>query len=336
MEPASPFVQARLLRLWHDFNVTVPCDLLFEDQIGARPWLDDYSTWSQSKVAFVSNWIKHTQLAANSGLHVMTEQGFDLLAGSETGFSGSILRSPQPDQFWGPNTYYSIPFAPAMGRASTLFYQHDLATDTFAHDLEVVTFDLAHGYQLTANLGTALHNKTVAAWLRVVSGLQYLVLSEVLDDPLIGFDVLEQAGGLPKLVNSSFQDHFVVSNRGLSVASIAGLSIAPHGFYLSAQAGNIVAASLADGSGNCFVWITRQNSTSVDMWLLSGPVPTVRSVVVPPAWGTANVTLSAYNIDNELLDAVPFSRSGMQVTYTWNRNIKGQLADYFSLALSTA
>jgi hypothetical protein len=91
-EPNLPRVQERIALLLHNLTATVGMDAIFEDQIGARPWLADYSPQSQlNSPSYLSGWVAHVTRSQAQGTILMTEQGFDTLANTEAAFCGSVL-----------------------------------------------------------------------------------------------------------------------------------------------------------------------------------------------------------------------------------------------------
>ena len=203
VSPWAPFIQDRLNRLNHEMTVNVPSDLLFEDQIGARPWLYDYNRFAPDHLAYMDGWMAHTR--AYSPTLLMTEMGYDRLAATEIGFHGSILLPEMTENLpeWQP-----VPWAPLMLRDKVLFYQHDLAPQTFTHNKTVLGWNLAMGYMLSYDLvpdGTGGGLKS--DWLNVVGALQQRVLSRYADALVTGFSYIRAGGeGSPIATQTGFGD----------------------------------------------------------------------------------------------------------------------------------
>ena len=190
VSPWAPFVQNRLTQLSHEMTVDLPSDFVFEDQIGARAWRYDYNRFAPDHLAYMDGWLAHTRTYSPTLL--MTEMGYDRLAATEVGFHGSVLLPEMTENLpdWRP-----VPWAPLMLRDKVLFYQHDLAPQTFTHNKTVLGWNLAMGYMLSYDLFASEYGGGITGdWLDVVGAFQRLVLSRYADAPVTGFTTI-QAGG---------------------------------------------------------------------------------------------------------------------------------------------
>jgi hypothetical protein len=66
VSPHAPFVRQRLGQLVEQMTVDVPGDVLFEDQIGARPWPFDHNPSSPHPMAYIEGWLEHTRTYSRS------------------------------------------------------------------------------------------------------------------------------------------------------------------------------------------------------------------------------------------------------------------------------
>jgi hypothetical protein len=190
VSPQAPFVKDRLDHLNHEMTADVPSDLLFEDQIGARAWLYDYNRFAPDHLAYMDGWLAHTE--AYSRTRLMTEMGYDRLAATEVGFHGSVLLPEMTESLprWRP-----VPWATLMLRDKVLFYQHDLAPQTFTHNKAVLGWNLALGYMLSYDLvRDETGGGTADDWLTVIGAFQQRVLARYADALVIGFSYI-RAGG---------------------------------------------------------------------------------------------------------------------------------------------
>lgn len=200
VSPWSPFVQDRLALLNHEVTVDLPSDFVFEDQIGARAWLYDYNRSAPDHLAYMDDWLAHTR--AYSPTLLMTEMGYDRLAATEVGFHGSVLLPELTEQMpgWRP-----VPWAPLMLRDKVLFYQHDLAPQTFTHNKAVLGWNLAMGYMLSYDLFASEYGGGITSdWLAVVGGFQRHVLSRYADAPVSGFTSIQAGVGGPVATQTGF------------------------------------------------------------------------------------------------------------------------------------
>ncbi len=147
--PQSPAVITRQDQTRDEFTLTVPCDFLFEDQIGARgqpsydgnPAAPDPTQYTQGLI----------DVAARSAqrLPIMTEGGFDRLAWFESGYCNSQTIGWHP---WPSGTYTPYPMAPLWAHENLIFHAHNLAGATMANDLPALTYHVSMGYSLAHDL----------------------------------------------------------------------------------------------------------------------------------------------------------------------------------------
>ena len=298
----APAVVARLDALWTQFAGTgaqeLGVDFLFEDQIGARSPPHDYAfahgfsvSRSKEEVVAVANnsvaeeyvqgWVRRTQKGVTQhGLRLMTEQGTDQLLWSEIGFHGSVQLDAiagRTDQWWGSAKNWSpFPLATMVGRSHTLFYQHDLARATFTQSIDGLGWNLAMGFQLSANLGNRpLAGSAAALWLRIVTVVQAAV-GPLAADELRSFAVVvpeANGGGPPLVTRTDFARHSVLINWSdeprawVRPSSAAGgvQELPPSGFELRSDALGLSVI------GNASVVVVRQAGTAAAQTVLRVP-----------------------------------------------------------------
>ncbi len=214
--PYAPAVQQRIGDTIAELTA-LGSDLIFEDQVGAgdihcTPDSGDcrnYSPWTPYPTAFRQGWLDHAARHADVGL--MTEVGYDRMAAHEIGFHGSLLLFDQrgeTDFWWGSGYWHPYPFATMLLRDKVLFYQHNLAPETFTDNLPTLRWNLAMGYQLSYGLNPVDGRGGVDdPWLYVVSLLQRRVLAPYADAPLTSFRTLESG-----ITETRFGDISVIAN----------------------------------------------------------------------------------------------------------------------------
>src|SRR5262249_47672731 len=89
VSPDAPFVRQRIAQYMQDWRTTVPADCLFLDQLGARPWLYDFTPASASPTGYDDGWL--AVVAQYRDRCLMVEDGWDRLARDAVGFHGSAL-----------------------------------------------------------------------------------------------------------------------------------------------------------------------------------------------------------------------------------------------------
>ncbi len=246
----SPEVRARLARLMQQWREEVPVDFVLNDQIGSRSWLRDFNPAGSGDVqSYEDDWLEFTR--RHAGQWLMTEDGCDRLAATETGFTGSLLtraRAWDPAQIrWGEDSngnrafgagaWEPYPLGVWLFHDKVLFYHHDLATATMNAGIEVLTWDAAFGFSagyLWPELRTS-HPE----WTAIAQAFQPAVLSR-----LTGKVLSEYREIAPDVYESRFGDVAVTANWNADKPYAAGrYTIAPSGCLVRSEDGNLVAGA---------------------------------------------------------------------------------------------
>jgi hypothetical protein len=337
VSPHAPFVQQRLDQLVISMTVDLPNDILFQDQIGARPWLFDHNPSSPYPMAYIAGWLDHTR--AYSKTLLMTELAFDRLAETEVGFHGSVLlpeRSGYTTDWWGTGTWHPYPLAPLMTRDKVLFYQHDLAPETFVVDKATFTWNLAFGYMLSYDLvESAFGGGLDSEWLGLVAAFQKNVLACYADEVVTHFTNLED-----NVTQTSFESHEVIANWDETRVFNAGEHTLP-------PMGALVTS--ADGTLTAGVF-TRYNGVSLsagDHYLIEArgvakitvhqPIGADTSLTLdlPPSWAPGDsIEAYAYTADDSLIGDIPILVTAQGITFTYQQQLAGQSVAYYKILKS--
>ena len=239
MSPYPAFVRDRLSRLVQAMTTDVPSDLLFEDQIGARPWLFDHNASSPSPLAYMDGWLAHTRTYSDTLL--MTELAFDRLAETEVGFHGSVLLpevTGYTADWWGTGTWRPYPLATTLAHDKTIFYQHDLAPESMTTKKAILTWNLAMGYMLSYDLfksefGGGLDSE----WLGLVSAFQKHVLARYARERITGYTDLA-----PQVTRTTFETCHVTANWDTTNGyAVGGHTLSSQGAMVTCENGGRVA-----------------------------------------------------------------------------------------------
>ena len=218
----------------------LPSDILFEDQVGARPPKMDFNPYSDQPTDFALGWLAHTERYFPDTL-LMTEGGYDALMATESGFHSSILLSKElgtTNDWWGDENWRPLPIATMMGRDKTLFYQHDLATETMTHREEILAWNAAMGFMLSYDLfysanGGGLHDP----WLDIVAVFQNQVFSHYASELVLDYQPLNV-----EVTKTIFQETAVVTNWHNSANfNIDEHSISPQGMFVEKEDNSLLA-----------------------------------------------------------------------------------------------
>jgi hypothetical protein len=330
MSPYPVFVRNRLDRLVREMTTDVPSDLLFEDQIGARSWLFDYNAASPSPTAYMDGWLAHTRTYRHKLL--MTELGYDRLAETEVGFHGSVLL-PQvlgfTDQWWGAGGWQPYPLATALARNKALFYQHDLAPETFTTRKAILRWNLAMGYMLSYDLVPSSYGGGLdSEWLGLVAAFQRWALAAYADQRVTDF-----TWQAPTLSRTTFETCQAYANWTAAHGYLIGSHAIPaEGAMVTCDDGKLVAGvfKVYGGTtlspGDHYLIETRGEWGTIVRQPL-GP-DTDLTVARLPAWGAAGGPGLAYAVSasGQVIGSTPVTAGASGLAFRWARSIGGQTA----------
>lgn len=232
VSPHVDAVRQRLTQLMQQMAGDLPSDLVFEDQVGARAMDFDYNPAAPHLAAYHQGWLQHTRTYSNHVL--MTETGYDRLAETETGFHGSYRLGHVADQatadWWGDGNWHVYPLTAFLTRDKTLFYQHNLAPETFTFDLPTLRWNLATGYMLSYDLNPSEYGGGLESpWLDLVAIVQSQVLAQYADELATDFRFVA-----PEVSLTTFETFSVTADWDRETPyAIDSHVISPGGVYVS-------------------------------------------------------------------------------------------------------
>jgi hypothetical protein len=246
VSPWVPFVRDRIARMLDQWRTEVPADCLFFDQLGARAWRRDFNPSAPSPLAYDDGWLAFFAPYANRCL--MVEDGWDRLAQAFAGFHGSVVlldrQFDEPNELFGAGNWEPYPLAVWLLHDKALLYQHDLYEKTMTADAEVLTFNLAFGFQLSYDWDGYAHTLD-SPWVGLVGELQRTLGPLYAGKPLTEWRTLADG-----VTESRFGDLTLVANwRRDATFELDGRAIAPLGFLARTGDGSVVAAALAGPRG---------------------------------------------------------------------------------------
>jgi uncharacterized protein (TIGR03437 family) len=240
--PYVPFVQQRLAELMSQFKTDVPMDFVFNDQIGARPWVIDYNPTEPNPLRYSDGWLAFATQYATQGL--MTEDGWDRLASVELGFMGSALTTSTKDsvpwfstslgnEHFGVGNWEPYPMLTWLVHDKVLTYTHDLSVGTWANTLDVLTWDLLFGNIL------AYAPNVDPKWIAWDTQIQRLVAPHYAGAALTSFTMVT-----PEVRQSRFNDLLVTGNWNTSsVYTLNGYGITARGVIAQTDDGSLLAGT---------------------------------------------------------------------------------------------
>ncbi len=337
VSPYAPFVQQRLSQLLQQMKTEIPGDIIFEDQIGARATIYDYNPASPSPEAYTQAWIEHTRQYASSLL--MTEMGFDALVKTETGFHGSILlqeSSGLTDGYWGKGAWSVYPFVTLIARDKALFYQHDLAPETFTHRKATLAWNVAMGYNLSYDLFASSFGGGVNdAFIQVVAAFQRFVLSQYASERITNYSSLQT-----NVTQTSFENYTAITNwDSQTIFNSGGYGISPSGVLIKKNDGSLIAGVFTSYNGAPL--------SSGDHYLIEERTPaaiilrqpmgadTLLSTRLLPGWNASTkLEAAAYTIDGRQIGKVPIAISGNNLSFTYSQSLSGSPVAYCQIIIT--
>jgi len=307
-----------------EFTQTVPCDFLFEDQLGARD-APNYAAHGSAPDA-----LRYTQgladVAARTAacLPNMTEGGYDRLAWAETGFCNTLRLAWYA---WPDSTFTPYPLAPLWAHGNLYFNCHNLAGTEMANDLPSLTYYVSMGYALSCDLAALDAN-----WLNVLDSCQKQLIAPLIGQAMTSFELLPTSGqsrttfgdGTTITANQTSsalaQDDHVIAASGFlatrDATVLGGVLTTLHGQALSGSSPHYLFFSHADGR------ITIRQPRGDD-----GPLMLPR----PSGWAD-DARIHAVTIStagNAVSQPVTVGSATVQVNYL--ANVAGQATRYLAI-----
>lgn len=335
MCPYAPFTQQRIDQLMAEMTRDAPSDLLYEDQIGARPPLFDYNAAAPDAVAYLDGWLAHTRTYRQ---HLLTtENGFDRLAETEVGFVGSVRMNELPNnerdgsvwKWWGKGTWHYYPFAPMLFRDKVLLY-HNAEVRGATLSKQRLAFNLAFGYMLNYDLGHSQFKLPDAEWLEPIGAFQRYAVARYADERL-----LDYTSPAANVTRSAFERTTVIMNWSQdSSYATGGYTLPPEGALVQTGDGALIAGiftaynSAPLSSGEHYL-IEERGANQIIVRQPRGADTPLRLARLP-AWNqVARLSAWAYSRDGRLIGIFPVGATDTQVILTYRANVNGQqVADY--------
>jgi len=342
VSPYHPFVRQRADDSVSQVTAGLPCDLLFQDQIGARPWTFDSNPASPSPLAFIDGWIDHTK--RHAAILLGTEQGFDALIPTEVAFFGSV---PGEDNEWsdtrfGPGNWQPWPFVPIVAGDKVLLYPHNMG----ANPADDATFRLNVSFGKMMMYKLHDPEKSIFSFgprggldsdvFRTVSALQQQVISRYVTQPIEEFEWLA-----PRVTRARFRSVEVVANGDDSAPfAHAGFKILPGGFLVLSDDGRLTAGVLDRWNGlplspGRHLVIEKRGDHGVEVWKPSGGST---SIVIRPlaSWGEGTpVEVRALDVRGDLVRTVPATETTYGILFRYETSIDQRLVDHYEIVNPT-
>ncbi|MCC3376148.1 discoidin domain-containing protein [Cohnella sp. REN36] len=306
-------------------------DGVFEDQWGIRnvpfvynasnPAGTDPSTAYMAGVRDYFASVKHP---------MYTEDGFDVLADDATGFMGS-------NYLWdllgyrvktaAYTDYY--PMIGMLARDKVMLYQHDLASQTMTDNQDMLRWNAAMGYSLSADLFNGVNNP----WVDLAGVYQRYVLADYVGEPVRGYVQVTDA-----VTRTDFGSRQVTANwdKTQPYALDAATALSPGGFDISSpdgkvRAGNYVRYNGADLDPGEHDLVEVRTDDEIRVYQPYGTDTTLR-IKKGSKW--AHATATAYTAGGAKIADLVVTEEGDFLKFDYVALVKEQKVGYVALAKS--
>ncbi len=286
VSPNHPDVIHRNNQTADQFSKEIKMDMLFEDQLGARPWVYDLNPKANQPVGYTRGIINIAKRDSQK-LPIMTEGGFDQLIPDISGFCDMSVNSALPpdpiyNRWWGRGTWEIEPIMLSFLRSKVAIYQHNLAHEVFTDSKEKLTWNLAFGHNLFI-FWWPPNWYQLKQWFLIADAFQKNVVSRYFGKNLTEFKRLE-----PQVTWSRFEDMGILANHNLEKEFKFGNHTIAKGGFLAQTENHDLLAGLFTSYNNrplndeCYIIEKRENETIT----IEQPSPnsTFISIVRPQDW----------------------------------------------------
>jgi hypothetical protein len=328
----NSFVRERIATEHKKLIDIAKMDGIFEDQWGTRSAPYDFNPAGlelyDPSVSYFQGVLAHTARHAENNL--MTEIGVDMLAEHEVGFMGTNF-------LWDKLGYreatakYSqyYPMAGILLRDKVLFYQHDLAEETWTNNLDMFRWNLAMGYNFSNAFYVNGGLYTENPWLDLVGVFQKYVLSRyagqlIKDYRDIGNNVFK----------TEFEDYMVYTNwNKVNTFTINNHTVPAGGAIVLADDGSVTAGIFKSynqrllSEGEHYLVVLREEDR-IRIFQPVGP-DTLLSIRKYRDWIGAEV--KAYQYDGTYIADVEAAAEGDNIVFNYQKEVLSREVGYYEI-----
>ncbi len=240
VSPHHPDAIKKMNQIADQFSKEFQFDIIFEDQLGARPWVYDLNPKSKKPASYTKGIINIAKRDCQK-IPVMTEGGFDQLIPYCIGFCDmSAINALPPDPvyntMWGKDNWEIYPMMLTFLGSKIGIYQHNLAHEVFTDRKDKLTWNLAYGHNLY-NIWIPLEWYRKQRWFHIANAVQKNIVSRYFGKNLIHFKKIKS-----KVTWSRFDDIAILANHDLEKEySINSHTLAKGGFLAQSKENDVLA-----------------------------------------------------------------------------------------------
>ncbi|MFC5407662.1 discoidin domain-containing protein [Cohnella soli] len=258
------------------------------------------------------------------------EDGTDVLAKDAVGFMGSNYLWDQLGYRKKTATYTEYyPMAGMLFRDKVMQFQHDLAAETMTDDQDMLHWNLAMGYNLSADFFNGVANP----WVDAVGAFQKLVLSQYADSLVKSF-----SSPAPDVSKTDFGSYMVTANWNKEKAYALGGddSLAPGGYEIAAADGSRRAGNFAKLNGRDLD-LGEHNLIEVrekDAIRVYQPIGSDTTLAIRKGQDWTHVVAAAYEANGAKIVDLPVKEEGELAIFDYVGLIKERKVAYVELKAS--
>lgn len=269
-----PLVRELDDRCLSDFVDDLGCDILFQDQVGARGFVYDLNPAAPAPYAYSEGLISLAR-ADSRRVPLSTERGWDGLINYEAQFCGVAWAavparrggfwSPPFWELYGAGEWRISPLALYVAHDKVAFALHDLGH--FCNGEPELAMLLPLGHQLSFALPVgSLPDSPDYRWLSWLDVLQKRIVARLMPLPLDEFDHLSQLA-----VRARYGDWTVLGSIEESPVEVGDVTLAAPGWYARLADGTVEAGRLVRYAGRDYgdpLEFVRERQAAGDHWWL--------------------------------------------------------------------
>jgi hypothetical protein len=258
------------------------------------------------------------------------EDGTDVLADDAVGFMGSTYLWDQLGYRKNTASYTDYyPLAGMLFRDKVMQYQHNLASETMTDDQDMLRWNLAMGYNLSADFFNGIDNP----WVDGIGVNQKYILSQYTDSLVQSFEQTT-----PSVTTTDFGPYAVTANwnKDEAYALSEDDSLAPGGYAVVADDGNRRAGDYSRLNGldldlgeHNLVELREQGKIRIYQ-----PIGSDTTLKIQRGKDWAHTLAVAYQADGTKIAELPVKEEGGYATFDYVALIKEQKVAYVELTRS--
>ena len=238
-----PAVRRANARTVTQFSKDYPCDILFQDQYGARPHpLFDFNKAAPVPHSTIAGYINQT-LEDCKRIPLATEGGLAHLMNSECMFFGlgfAVIPTPQRGSeqrdynfIYPMDSWTLYPLVQRLAHDKVILRNHNhIAFDQYDRSLSMT---LAVGFSINYNtkkwgaFSYALPEEQ--AWTRYLAAVQREVVGPTVGKKLVSFEHIRKNGNNDGYIRAQYGETVIIANLDPVALDIEGVTIMPYGYY---------------------------------------------------------------------------------------------------------